>query len=112
MTVADGKPSEPANLHDFGAVGDGPPAHSAANSAALNAFGAWAREESAAGRAVHVVVPPGIYHFDWSLAQDCFKGIGSLVFSGPGATFLQTAPGGWPWPISGNALLYANKSNP
>ena len=112
MTVADGKPGEPANLHDFGARGDGRPADSGANSAALNAFGAWAREESAAGRAVHVVAPPGTYHFDYSLTENCFKGIRTLVFSGPGATFLQTAPGGLPWPISGNALLYANKSNP
>jgi hypothetical protein len=112
MTVADQKPGKPASLHDFGAIGDGLPTSSGANSAALNGFGIWARAESAAGRSVHVLVPPGVYHFDYSLAEDCFKGIRTLVFSGPGATFLQTGPGGWPWPISGNALLYANKSNP
>lgn len=112
MTVADRKPRKPANLHDFGARGDGRPANSQANSAALNAFGAWARAESAAGRAVHVVVPPGVYHFDYGLAQDCLKGIRTLVFTGHGATFLQTAPGGWPWFSSGNALFFFNKSNP
>ena len=112
MTVADRKPSKPASLLDFGARGDGLPANSGANSAALNGFGIWARAESAAGRAVHVVVPPGVYHFDYSLAEDCFKGIRTLVFSGPGASFLQTAPGGLPWPISGNDLFFMNKSNP
>lgn len=112
MIPADTKPGQPANLHDFGAVGDGLPANSAANSAALNAFGAWARAESAAGRAVHALVPPGVYHFDYALAEHCFKGIRTLVFSGPGATFLQTAPGGWPWPMSGNALFFMNRSNP
>lgn len=107
-----GKPGQPANLHDFGAVGDGLPSNSKVNSAALSAFGVWARAESAAGRAVHVVVPPGVYHFEYAPAEDCFKGIRTLVFSGPGASFLQTAPGGWPWPVSGNAVLYGNKSNP
>lgn len=107
-----GKPGQPVNLHDFGAIGDGLPANSKANSAALNAFGVWARAESAAGRAVHVVAPPGVYHFEYPLAEHCFKGIRTLVFSGPGATFLQTAPGGWPWPMSGNALFFMNRSNP
>ena len=112
MTVADRKPGQPVNLHDFGAIGDGLPASSGANSAALNGFGNWARAESAAGRAVHVVVPPGVYHFDYLLAEHCFMGIRRLVFSGPGAHFLQTAAGGEPWPHSANALFFMNKSNP
>jgi len=112
MTVADRKPGKPVSLLDFGARGDGLPANSPVNSAALNAFGTWARAESAAGRAVHVVVPPGTYHFDYLLALDCFKGIRTLVFTGHGARFVQTAPATWPWPTSGNALLYGNTSNP
>lgn len=105
-------PARPANLCDFGAVVNGPPESSGATSLALNAFGRWARIESAAGRAVHVVVPPGTYHFDQTVAVNCFKGIKTLVFSAHGATFLQTAPTGFPWPVGCDTLLYRNAVNP
>ena len=104
--------SNPPTLLDFGAVADGLPASSATNSAALNAFGIWARAESAAGRAVHVTAPPGTYYFDYGLAINCFKGISTLVFSGHGATFLQTRIGAEPWPVSSNTALYHNSVNP
>ena len=99
MTAAQLRPARPANLLTFGAVANGGAGSSAANAAALNAFGTWARAESKAGRAVHVVVPPGEYHYDYGLAVDCLKGISRLVFSGHGAAFLQTSPTGFPWPV-------------
>ena len=112
MIPADRTASNPCTLLDFGAVADGLPASSATNSAALNAFGIWARAESKAGRAVHVTAPPGTYYFDYRLAIDCFKGISTLVFSGHGATFLQTHVGSEPWPVSSNTVLYHNHVNP
>ncbi|MEN2792153.1 hypothetical protein ABC974_21160 [Sphingomonas oligophenolica] len=100
------------SLLDFGARADGLPASSPTNSAALNAFGDWARAESKAGRAVHVVAPPGTYYFDYAVAINCFRGISTLLFSGYGATFLQTRLRAEPWPVSGNAVLYGNRFNP
>lgn len=108
MTAAQFRPARPANLLTFGAVANGGPGSAAANSTALNAFGKWARAESAAGRAVHVVVPPGEYHYDFIAAVDCLKGISRLVFSGHGAAFLQTSPTGFPWPVGCHTLLYRN----
>ncbi len=112
MTIARQSPARPTSLLAFGAVADGPASSSAATSAALNAFGRWARAESAAGRAVHVTVPPGTYHFDQVAAADCFKGIATLVFSAYGATFLQTSPTGFPWPIGSDTLFFRNAANP
>jgi hypothetical protein len=112
MPLADRTSARPRNLLEFGAVKDGPPASAAATSAALNAFGVWARAESAAGRAVHVVAPPGIYYFDYAVALNCFKGIVKLVFSGHGAKFLQTHAGGLAWPVSCDTVLYRNTVNP
>jgi hypothetical protein len=104
--------SNPPTLLDFGALADGSLASAATNSAALNAFGTWARAESKAGRVVHVTAPPGTYYFEYELAIDCFKGISTLVFSGHGATFLQSGPGAEPWPVSSNTVLYHNPVNP
>jgi hypothetical protein len=112
MTVTRQGPARPVNLLKFGAVRDGPPASTVATSAALNAFGVWARAESAAGRAVEVSAPPGVYHFDQVAAANCFKGIATLVFSAPGAKFLQTSPTGFPWPVGCDTLLYRNSTNP
>jgi len=108
MTAAQLKPARPANLRAFGAIANAPPESSAANSAALNAFGKWARAESAAGRAVQVTVPPGTYHYDFVAAADALKGISRLVFSGKGAVFLQTNPNGFPWLASSDTLFYRN----
>ena len=112
MTAARQGLARPTNLQKFGVVANRPASSSAATSAALNAFGTWARAESAAGRAVHVTAPPGIYYFDQGVATDCFKGISTLVFSAHGATFLQTSPTGFPWPVGCDTLLYRNVANP
>lgn len=112
MTITRQGAARPISLDTFGAVANGPESSSAATSAALNAFGRWARAESAAGRAVHVTVRPGLYHFDQTVALDCFKGISTLVFSAHGATFVQTAPNGFPWPVGCDTILYRNAANP
>ncbi len=112
MTATRQNPARPVSLSRFGAVANGPASSSASTSAALNAFGKWARAESAAGRAVHVTVPPGTYYFDQTIAVDCFKGISTLVFDAHGATFLQTSPTGFPWPVGCDTVLYRNAANP
>ena len=112
MIPVDRTPGKPVSLLDFGALADGLSASSPINSAALNAFGTWARAESKAGRAVQVTAPPGTYYFDYAVAEHCFQGISELVFSGYGATFLQTRVGVEPWPHSANPVFFLNPVNP
>src|SRR5215207_5482527 len=66
----------------FSFVGDGV----TDNSAAWNAFGAWAQAESAAGRAVHAHIRPGIYNADLSLCEYALQNIRRLILEGYGAT--------------------------
>lgn len=99
-------------VKDFGALTDGSHASDKANSIAMNAFGAWARAESDAGRAVHLMVPPGVYHYDSVSAANWLRGIRKLTVSAYGARFINTNPGGQAWTQSADPLLYRNSSNP
>ena len=73
-------------VDDFHAIGDG----LTDNAAALKAFNAAARAESAAGRGVVLNVPPGVYNFNHAGCLGFLLGISSLTIYGHGAAFQNT----------------------
>lgn len=76
----------PVHIGAFGGKGD----NSTNNAAAFNAFGVWARAESAAGRAVVLHMSPGIFKFDMNSCPETLRDIRRLTIDGHGATLQNT----------------------
>lgn len=83
------------NFASFGGVGDG----ITENAPAWNAFGTYARTQSAAGKAVILIINPGTYKYDQTLCYYSLMNIAKLHVIGYGATIQNNASNfqGNPW---------------
>ena len=90
-------------VNDFG----GSP-NLADNASKLNAFGDYARVESAAGRRVVLTVPPGLYNYNTQNCLTSLLGIHDLHIVGYGAVFQNTNPNYGPFPGAAVALIDNN----